>query len=189
MHFSPREDTWTERKVRNCKSLFNYDNLLVRVKNVSHKSKLYIVMRNAKNKSLKHKLDIKQKQKHVNYPVPFSLDGHVTSVTCGYKTAHGTHWLCFPAPFTCLPGTMKSARFHEEHSIGDDLRSKAWSAAKDAADNVGADNVAAAAKQTDDEQLSVTCGCDETIADPRATVEGGGNTFAKLHGEGRVSNA
>lgn len=146
---------------------------------------------NAKNKSLKRKFDIKQKQKqkHAAYSVPLSLDGHVPSVTCGCKTAHGTHWLCFPTPSTSFTGTMKSARFHEEHSIGDELRSKAWSAARDTAHNVGADSVAAAAKQTDDEQLSVTCGGDETIADPRAAVEGGGNTFAKLHGDGRVSNA
>jgi hypothetical protein len=69
--------------------------------------------------------------------------------------------------------------------LGGEARSAAGYAAKD----VRADGIAAAAKKTDDEQLGVACGCDETIADARAAVESGGSALAQLHGERRVSNA
>jgi hypothetical protein len=180
VHFSPCEDTRIERQVRDCEPVFDNDNLLARVRNKSNKTIL---------ETLKQRLQHRRWHKRLTYPAPLSLDSHVPSVPCSCKHTHGTHRLHLPAPFARVADTAECARLEEQHGVGDELGGEARGAAGYAAKDVRADGIAAAAKKTDDEQLGVACGRDETIADTRAAVEGGGRAFTQLQGEGRVSNA
>jgi hypothetical protein len=76
----------------------------------------------------------------------------------------------------------------KQHSVGDELRGVAGRAAMDATDAVGAEDVAAAARQLHKEQLGVARDCHQIIARPRAAVERGGNAFAQLQSKRCVSD-